>query len=197
MTVAPAKLHYTPEDLLIIRDGKHFELIHGQLREKPSGARESWVAGELAARITGFVVENKLGWVFNSTAGYVCFRWDANQVLKPDVSFVGRGGLPGERIPKGHIQIPPDLAVEVVSPNDLYAEVRAKAREYLRAGVRLVWLLDPETRTAEVHLSSGPVLVLFEDAELSGADVLPGFRCCIGDLFPPATEPLPEEVSEV
>jgi Uma2 family endonuclease len=82
--------------------------------------------------------------------------------------------------------------VEVLSPNDIAYEVDAKVREYLAAGVRLVWVINPDGRTVTIHRPQGPGTVLHEQDELAGETVLPGFRCRIADLFPPAsTRPTP------
>ena len=86
--------------------------------------------------------------------------------------------------------VAPDLAVEVASPNDLGRELRVKVEEYLRAGVRLVWLVDPETRSIEVVRADGGVARLYEQDELSGEDVLPDFRCRVAELFAPAAAPV-------
>jgi Uma2 family endonuclease len=179
MTVLSEKSRYSPEDLLTLPDGDHYELVNGRLVEKPSGAEASWVAVQVAVRLTAY---QHLGWVFGSGAGYQCFPADYNRVRKPDVSFVLRQRL--NRIPKGHICIVPDLAVEVVSPNDLYSEVQQKLVEYLDAGVPLVWVVDPESRTVTVHDQSRGFQLRNSDV-LTGGDVLPGFRCEVGELFPP------------
>jgi Uma2 family endonuclease len=107
------------------------------------------------------------------------------------VSFIRHGRLPGERIPRGDILITPDLAVEVVSPNDLYNEVDVKVSEYLDVGVSLVWVVNPEARTACVYRPGGTARRLRENDEIDGGDVLPGFRCRVAEFFPPAGEEQP------
>lgn len=84
---------------------------------------------------------------------------------------------------RGFLRIAPDLAVEVVSPNDTVYEVDEKVEELLAAGVRLVWVLNPETRIVEVHRLDGTVSKLHVADELSGEDVLPGFTCPVAELF--------------
>ena len=119
-------------------------------------------------------------------AGYRCFPHRPRLVRKPDVSYIRPGRLPNERIPRGDIPLAPDLAIEVVSPNDLYNEVDVKVSEYLDVGVALVWVVNPEARTAIVYRSDGSARRLREGDEIDGGDVLPGFRCRVGDFFPPA-----------
>jgi Uma2 family endonuclease len=192
MTVAAAEKHYTPEDLLALPDGEHYELVDGELVEKDIGTEAGWIAGQILKRLAIFIDAAGLGWVMTSDASYRCFPAHPQRVRRPDVSFIRRGRLAGERIPKGHTPIPPDLAVEVVSPNDFYSDVRAKVEEYLCAGVPAVWTVDPKTRTIEVLRSDGSVSHLHEEDDLTGDDVLPGFRCRVADLFPPAPEAVPE-----
>jgi Uma2 family endonuclease len=83
--------------------------------------------------------------------------------------------------------IPPDLAVEVVSPNDLAYDVESKVVEYLDANVALVWVIDPEARTVRIYRRDGSISWLREQGELSGEDVLPGFQCRVATIFPEKT----------
>ncbi|MBV8128293.1 MAG: Uma2 family endonuclease [Planctomycetaceae bacterium] len=94
------------------------------------------------------------------------------------------GRLSGGELPKGHVRIPPDLAVEVVSRNDLASELDEKVEDYQKAGVGLVWVIHPESGTASVYRSDGSVSRLHQDDELSGEEVVPGFRCRVRSLFP-------------
>lgn len=177
---------YTPEDLLSLPNGgKGYELVGGQLVEKSMGG----VASSVAARIVHLLValgENLgLGWVFDSEGSYQCFADDPRKVRKPDVSFIRRGRLPDERIPTGHVPIPPDLAVEVVSPNDTVYEVDAKVEEYLAAGVPLVWVVNPDTRGVRVYHADGTVERLVEHDKLTAPELIPELRCRVADLFTP------------
>jgi Uma2 family endonuclease len=105
-------------------------------------------------------------------------------VRKPDVSFVRYGRFPDEQLPAGFARLAPDLTGEVVSPGDTYEEVDGKVEEYLRAGVRLVWVISPTNRTVRVYRLDGSSSSVRADGELDGEDVLPGFRCRVADLFP-------------
>ncbi len=119
---------YTPEDLLTMPNGERYELVEGQLVEKPTGAKSDWVGMRLISRLIGFVTSAHLGEIFGPETGYQCFRDEPKKVRKPDGTFIAAGRLPGDRIPKGHIRIVPDLAFEVISPNDTYYEVEAKVQ---------------------------------------------------------------------
>jgi Uma2 family endonuclease len=173
----------TPEDLLTMPDGHRFELVNGKLVERNMGAESSQVATTLISLIHQHVRANRLGKVFAQDCGYQCYSDDPKKVRFPDGSFLARGRLPDERTPLGHIRISPDLAVEVISPNDTAEEVETKRREYLRAGVRLVWIVYPENRTVHVSRQAGPPAELDFDAQLTGEDVLPGFTCRVAELF--------------
>jgi Uma2 family endonuclease len=175
--------HYTPEDLLTMPDGNNYELADGNLVERKMGARSSYVAGETFVIMHGFCRLNRLGWVFPEGTSFQCFPDAPAKVRRPDTSFIRFGRFPGELLPEGHIRIAPDLAVEVVSPNDLVYEIDEKVEEFLAAGVPLVWVVNPETRTVQVHRPTGPGVILRAGDELTGEDVLPGFRCRVADLF--------------
>jgi Uma2 family endonuclease len=176
-TGAPA----TEEDLLKApRDGRKYELVDGAIRVSPAGGRHGLVSLRLAARLLSFVEQERLGYVFDSSTG---FRLPGGNVRCPDASFVRRGRFEGERIPKGFSPVPPDLAVEIVSPEDSSRQLLDKVGEYLDAGVRLVWVIDPERGVATVYQSLADVRTLSDDGELDGEDVIPGFRCRLRDVL--------------
>jgi Uma2 family endonuclease len=183
-TATATKTVYTPEDLLVMPDGKGYELVDGQLVERKMGAESSWVGGRLHSRLDRFCEEHERGWALMPEAGYQCFPHDPGRVRKPDVSFIRYGRLPGGMLPKGWIRIRPDLAVEVVSPNDLAEELDEKLADYEKVGVPLIWVIHLGSRTAMVYRGAGTVSRLHEDDELSGEDVIPGFRCRVRDILP-------------
>jgi Uma2 family endonuclease len=187
MSVVTAEARYKPEDLLTLPDMDSFELVDGQLVERNIGAKSVWVGGQLITAMNNHIHLHKLGWVWPSDASYQCFPDDPEKVRRPDGSFIRLGRLPGEVLPRGHIEIVPDLALEVVSPNDLFSEVEEKVEEYLGAGVRLVWVIDPELRRGWVYRPGGARTALGENDAFDGEDVLPGFRCRLGDVLPTAT----------
>jgi Uma2 family endonuclease len=123
--------------------------------------------------------------VLPADASYQCFADDPTKVRKPDVSFIQASRLPASERPTGHCQIAPDLAVEVVSPNDLFEDVSRKVEEYLAAGVRLVWVIDPKAERVFIYRQDGSATILTNKDSLDGEDVVPGFLCAIADLFKP------------
>jgi Uma2 family endonuclease len=179
--VKPPK--FTPEDLLRMPDGDKYELVDGNLVECKMGAESCYIAGIIFALLYPHCKTNRLGRLFPADASYQCFPGEPGKVRKPDVSFIRLGRLVGERIPKGHIQVPPDLAVEVISPNDLASEVNEKVKEYLSARVSLVWVVDPGPRTVMVYHADGSARCLQENDELTGETIIPSFHCRVGDLF--------------
>ncbi|MEX0819029.1 MAG: Uma2 family endonuclease, partial [Pirellulaceae bacterium] len=96
--------------------------------------------------------------------------------------------LENDEPPVGHIRIAPDLAIEVVSPNDLAVYIDGKIDEYLQAGVRLIWVVYPETKHVLIYRAGTTVQRLGVEDELSGEDVLPGFRLAISKIFPVASD---------
>ncbi|MCX7420408.1 MAG: Uma2 family endonuclease [Planctomycetia bacterium] len=173
----------TPDDLLAMPNGDDFELVDGELVERHMGAESSWIASNLIVLIAVFYRGRVPGHLFTTDCGYQCYSDDPGKVRKPDVSFVRKGRFPKDRIPKGYIRIPPDLAVEVLSPNDLADEVEEKVEEYLDAGVRLVWVISPKAETVTVYRADRTAAKLHEADGLSGESVLPGFLCQVSDLF--------------
>jgi Uma2 family endonuclease len=191
-TVATEALRYTPEDLLAMPDGKSYELVDGQLVERNLGAESSEVGGNLHSNLHVFCRDHDLGKVWPADNGYQCFPHAPGLVRRPDVSFVKKGRLPGDVSPKGWVRIRPDLAVEVVSPGDSAEELEEKLEDYQRVDVPLVWVIYPRRRKARVFRLDGPPVVLGEDDELSGEDIIPGFRCPLRKILPrlaPAGEP--------
>lgn len=174
---------YTPEDLLTMQDGDDYELVDGNLVERKMGAESSFVAGRTERILAQFCEPRGAGLVFPEGTSYQCFPDAPGKVRRPDTSFIRFGRLPDDRLPKGHILIAPNLAVEVASPNDLVYEIDEKVEEYLAAGVELVWVVNPATHTVRVYHPDRPGVMLREKDELTGDDVLPGFRCQVAELF--------------
>jgi Uma2 family endonuclease len=172
---------------LRLPDAVGYELVGGKLAERNLGTESSEIAMRVAVRIGILLEEHQPGHLLGADAGFRCFPDAAGKVRKPDVSFIRAGRLARERPPKGHCRIPPDLAVEVVSPGDLVCEVEEKVAEYLAAGAPLVWVVHPPTRTVRVHRPrpspEGRVSGLTDADTITGDDVLPGFACVVSRFF--------------
>lgn len=179
---------YTADDLLHMPHGERFELVGGKLVETTEmGARASWIAGRLHTKLNNYSQHAKRGWAFTAEAGIQCFSGEPQKVRRPDVFFVCRGRFENEEVPDGFVRLVPDVAAEVISPNDLYYDVAEKVQEYLDAGIRLVWIVDPKTRTVTIYRArGGDPSRLNEKDELTGEGVLSEFRCEVAELFPGA-----------
>jgi Uma2 family endonuclease len=178
------------DEFMAMPDSKGFELVEGVLTErKLTGALADHVAGRIVVRLGGFVEHNRLGHVFLSETTYRCFG-HPNTGRRPDLSFVRSGRLPGELIPGGYVDIPADLAVEVVSPSDLAYEIEEKVKLYLDHGFGEVWVVYPNTRTVHVHRRGHPSLTFGDSETLTGRGPLAGFSSPVADIFPapPAAE---------
>lgn len=181
----------TAEELWGMPDvpGKQLELVRGELVEVPTpGAIHNMIVGLMYRLISTFASDHRLGVVFGDNMGYVLHR-GPDTVRIPDVSFVAWEHVPETGIPEGSWLIPPDLAVEVVSPTDNANDVYDKAREYVESGVRVVWVFWPKRRSVSVHTRDAKTAELGPDNELDGGDVLPGFSVRVGTLFEIPTRP--------
>jgi Uma2 family endonuclease len=164
-------------------EDRRFELIDGERVERMMGARCGKVAARVAHVLLTHADAHKSGAAFTSGCGYHIFPYAPKLVRYPDVSFVCKGRLPGDKPPRGHMKIVPDLVVEIVSPNDLAEDIETRVMDYVRVQVPLIWVLYPETRCARVLRQDGTATQLGEDAELRGEQLLPGFACPLAELF--------------
>ena len=173
----------TPEQLAAMPNCKDFELVDGELVVRHMGNKSNWVGTNLAKLLGIYLDKHNLGWVFTSEAGYRLDPNRPNTLRKPDVSFVRFGRLPNEEPADGYDNLAPDWAIEVVSPGDTVLELEEKIDEYLSAGVRLVWVINPERKVVKVHVQGRPTEEYRSGDELTGGDVMPGFRCSASSLF--------------
>ncbi len=186
MAIAEPTRPFTPDDLLAMPErGKGYELVDGILVELNVSALSSWVGGQLFRRVDVFSSEKDLGLAWPAESGLLCFPRSPNTVRKPDTYFVRKHRLPADWQSQGFLRVVPDLIGEVVSPGDLAYEVEERITEFLEAGVKLIWIVDPQNRTARVHRADGTSAWLKEDGVLDGEDLLPGFRLPLKELFPP------------
>jgi Uma2 family endonuclease len=157
------------------------ELVDGVLVEKTMGKLESLLAAAIIAILRGFVSPRHLGII---TAPDGMMRLSPTIFRAPDVAFIA-----WRRVPEGQLseeslaEVVPDLAIEVLSPSNTKAEMARKRREYFAAGVRLVWEVDPRSRTVNVYHAPDESTLLDITMTLDGGDVLPGFFLPLLDLF--------------
>lgn len=146
----------------------------------------NWKLGKIALRIGrligNFVESHRLGEVFAAETGFLISQ-NPDTVRAPDVAYVTAENMPADLPERGYWPGPPDLAVEVLSPNDRMGEVDEKIGDWLAAGCRMVWVVDPQLATITVYHSRTDVHVATCRDEIDGGDVLPGFRCAVGELL--------------
>ena len=172
----------TAEQLLELPGLGRCELLRGELvMMTPAGAEHGGIAADVAAALGTFVKRHRLGRVFGAETGFQIAR-DPDTVRAPDAAFV-RAERIGPLLSRGFFQGAPDLAVEVVSPNDRASEVLAKVQDWLDAGSRQVWVIDPQTRTVTVYRSRREISVLQASETLRAEDLLPGFTLPLAEVF--------------
>lgn len=175
----------TADDLLRLPDdGFHrYELVKGVLVTMvPPGFGHGDTALTIAWHARNAVKELSLGGKVVVESGFMLGR-DPDTVRGPDVAYVSAERLPLPDQRARYFEGAPDLAVEVVSPNDTVAEVLEKVQEYLSAGTRLVWVAEERTRTVTAYRPDGSAQVFHESETLTGEDVLPGFTLVVRDIF--------------
>jgi Uma2 family endonuclease len=164
------------------KDGSQQELIQGViLTMPPPQAPHGVCCMKIARRIGNFVDDHNLGIAVSNGTGFITER-DPDTVRGADVAFWSRERLP--KLPQGYISIPPDLAVEVVSPDDHFSRVQKKVAHYLTHGVRLLWVVDPEDRSVTVYRPDRAMRIFGETDAITGEEVLSGFQCRVADLLP-------------
>lgn len=163
-------------------DGSLQELVRGEIETMPPpGGLHGACCSRIDRRLGTQVDSQDLGTLCTNDTGFVSER-NPDTVRAPDISFWSRARLP--EIPVGYIEIPPDLAIEVISPNDHYSRILKKVRHHLNHGVRLVWVVDPIDRSVTVYHSLHQATILEETDIITGEEVIPGFSCKVGDFFP-------------
>lgn len=164
-------------------DGFRYELVKGELRKmSPSGSEHGAIIINISVLLAQHVRSEKLGVCFGAETGFKIAS-DPDTVRAPDVAFVRRERVPESGIPKKFWPGAPDLAVEVLSPGDTYSEVNEKVEDWLGAGARAVWIVDPRRRAVSIYRSMTDATSLSEGDELDGGDVVPGFRCKVSEIF--------------
>lgn len=177
--MAITKLMTAEDSEQMAPDGFRYDLVRGELRRmSPAGYRHGQYVNRVN-RVNGpmfaFAEAHDRGDVLAAETGFVLER-DPDTVPAPDVSFVRKERRPPEDVAHRCAELPPDLAVDVVSPSDRSGDIEDKVASSMAAGVRLLWILYPERRRVRIHRSGRPPID-------PGEDVLPGFRLPLQDIF--------------
>ena len=177
------------QDNASVEDVERYEVIDGERVERePMGAFETVLASWLCHLINSFAVGRKLGLAVNE----VLFILDVHRDLRrrPDVAFVSYARWPESIVTRQPAwNVIPDLAVEIVSPTNLAEEIDNKISDYFRTGVRLVWVVYPDSGRVYVYQSPTQVTVSERTGTLDGGEVLPGFRLPIEQVYEAVTKP--------
>jgi Uma2 family endonuclease len=178
----------TADELLRLNlPDKRTELVRGVLVvREPAGFRHGAITMRLGATLHAFVEANSLGLVLAAETGFTLQR-NPDTVRAPDVAFISRARLP-DQPPSGFAEVAPDLAVEVLSPDDRPGEVLEKVADWLKAGARMVWVVDPIRETARVYRADGNESTHGVGDALEGEEVLPGFSCALTAILHGSTK---------
>lgn len=164
-------------------DGYRYELVKGELRQmSPPGSEHGIDAMNFGGLLFYHVKTQRLGKVFAAETGFL-IATNPDTVRGADVAFVCQARIAEIGIPKGYWPGAPDLAAEVISPNDTYNEVEEKVLEWLDAGSRMVVVINPRKKTVSVYRSLTEVTILKASDTFSGNDVVPGFSCPVAEIF--------------
>ncbi len=173
-----AKPKMTEEEFLKLPDdGRKYELVDGEAKEVPAGVKHDVIVARIIASFAPYAY--KVGYLAASSAG---FRMVTGNIRSPDVSLVLYERLPEGEIPEGFMEGAPDLAIEVISPNEDWSELGRKLGEYFMSGAKEVWLVDPDRKTVTVYKSLIDVQVFHADEEIV-TDLIPNFKCKVAELL--------------
>jgi len=171
MAVKPMEMVLDPE--------KSYEIVNGQPEEKErAGGKHGVICLNLGGELRNYLKTSKRGLVCSE----VNFNLGKNERI-PDIAFVAAERIPPGGMPESVVGFAPDLAVEIISPNDVHDKVSEKVLEYLEAGVRQVWLISSKLQSITIFRSPTDVQVFTGESELVSEDLLPGFRCSLKEIF--------------
>ena len=189
--LVPPPGYATEEDVSAIeaREDRLCELVDGVLVEKPIGWYESILAGLILTKLNVYLETHDLGQALGADG---CLKLLRGVVKIPDVCFISWKRFPEKKLPRRPIPaLVPDLVVEVLSESNTVEEMREKLSMYFEAGVRLVWYVDPATRSAKSYSGPTSFTEVGANGVLDGADVLPGLEISLRELFEKADRQRP------
>jgi Uma2 family endonuclease len=174
----------TADDLLRMPDdGFRYELVRGALRKMtPAGFQHGRITINITNSLDQFVRANNLGAICAAETGFKLAS-DPDMVRAPDVAFVRQERIEDVGDIEGYWPGAPDLVVEVVSSSDSYSDLEGKVFDWLMAGTQTVVVVNPRKRAVTVYRSLTDIKILMENDTLEGAEVLPGWRMPVKDIF--------------
>src|SRR5689334_18428027 len=159
------------------------EFVNGQIVEKPVSQESSRIGARINFILQTFVEKAGQAEIYDSSLGYRCFANEPDRYRKPDVSVILIDRLKPLGPDVGLMPIPADLAVEVISPGDVAAELEKKIEDYLDNGFNLIWIVYPNTKTVVIYRGDGTIAKLHAKDQISGESALPGFTCNVAEFF--------------
>lgn len=173
----------TVEDLARLpEDNYRYELAEGELiRMSPTKPRHGKIAMKIARILGNYVEAKRLGEIYGTDVGFI-IRLNPDTVRAPDIAFVSRERIP-EDLGDSFFPYAPDLAVEVLSPDESAIEIQDKITGYFQAGSKLVWIVNPKTKTVTVYRSLTDIHVLTINDQITGNDLIPGLSFPVADIF--------------
>jgi Uma2 family endonuclease len=180
MTITQA---ISPKELRRLEREAGVEFVDGKLLVKPVNIEACGIEATIGSLLGNEAARSRTACVYSSSLGYRCFAGDLARIRKPNASVVRVERMKGIDTRETYMPIPPDLAVEVISPNDLATELAMRIEEYLNNGFPLVWVVAPATKTVTTHRADGSVSRLHAKDEITGETALPTFRCKVAEFF--------------
>jgi Uma2 family endonuclease len=172
----------TAEELFQMPDLGRCELVRGEIiMMSPAGSEHGRIVWNLTLLLGNFIKSHKLGTMRGAETGFI-IKHNPDTVLAPDAAFISADRLP-EKNPQGFYDGTPDLAIEVRSPNDRASKVQEKIRDWLDAGCRAVWIVDPETKSVTIYKSTHDIAVLNASDTLTDTQMLPSFSAVVSEIF--------------
>jgi len=160
-------------------DDLDYEIVDGQKEAKMAGARHGDIGVQIILELGNYLRKSKVGKIYTPDT---TFQVGSSERL-PGVGYVSAARIPAEGSPIGKWEIAPDLAIEIISPTDIWDKVNRKVNEYFAAGVRQVWLVSQGEEQVMIYDSPTQIRVVTADEELTSETLLPGFKCRVADLF--------------
>jgi Uma2 family endonuclease len=173
----------TPEQLLAMPDSESLEIVRGKIVEKNADFESSELAARCAVILGAYLLKHRIGRITVTDGGFQCFPDDETKFRKPDLAVVSFARLPQSQRVGAYCKIAPDLAVEVLSPNDEAKEISDRVKDFLTAGTPLFWVVDEFLRQVIVYSSKDSPKIYCLGDTLSAEPVLPGFLCQVNEIF--------------
>jgi Uma2 family endonuclease len=183
MTLIQAAKAPTAQEILQAQDEAGVEFVHGQFVEKPVSIESARIEGVIYFLLQTEALKVRTVQVFPASLGYRCFPATPTSFRKPDVSVVRTDRIAHLPPRTGLVPIPPDLAVEVLSPGDFAYDVGDKIQEYLGAGVGVIWVVESNTRSVSIYRAGGSITHLRENDQITGEAFFPTFKCQVAEFF--------------